>query len=249
MAVIKCLPGTKSLSDMLLYLENEGKTEDNLRSGINCTSENVETEFNIIKELYNKPTGKQYYHITQSFSPLDNIDAEKAHEIGVKWIGENIEDHQIYIVTHIDRDHLHNHFVVNSVNLETGIKLQISPKKLEHMKVSSNRICLEEGISTINLNKDFGISITDSEYRLEKRGVTPWKKNLRESIDIALNHSNDILEFVQILRDNFNIEAEFTDRSLVFRKDDENIVVRGYKLGGSYSRRGILNNIGKGVEC
>ena len=79
--------------------------------------------------------------------------------------------------------------------------------------------------------------------------MTPWKKNLRESIDIALHHSNDILEFVQILRDNFNIEAEFTDRSLVFRKDDENIVVRGYKLGGSYSRKGILKNIGKGVEC
>ena len=114
MAVIKCLPGTKSLNDMLLYLENEGKTEDNLRSGINCTSENVETEFNIIKELYNKNTGKQYYHITQSFSPLDNIDAEKAHEIGLRWIGENIEDHQIYIVTHIDREHLHNNFTSSS---------------------------------------------------------------------------------------------------------------------------------------
>ncbi len=249
MAVIKCLPGTKSLNDMLLYLENEGKTEYNLRSGINCTSENVETEFNIIKELYNKPAGKQYYHITQSFSPLDNIDAEKAHEIGLRWIGENIEDHQIYIVTHIDREHLHNHFVVNSVNLETGFKLQISPKKLEHMKESSNKICFQEGISTINLSKDFGVSVTDREYRLKKSGAVTWKSSMRESIDVALNHSNDIVEFVKILRDNFNIEAEFTERSLVFRKADENIVIRGYKLGGSYSRRGILKSINKGVEC
>lgn len=247
MAVIKCLPGTKTLENMLLYLETEGKTEDNLRSGINCTADNVETEFNIIKELYNKPKGKQYYHITQSFSPEDHIDAEKAHDIGVRWIEENIEDHQIYIVTHIDRDHLHNHFVVNSVNLENGLKLQISPKKLEDMKRSSNDICRQEGISTINLDKSYGLSVTDREYRLAKSGVKTWKSILRESIDTALTHSSDILEFVQILKDNYDIDAKFTERSVVYIMNDENLVVRGSKLGGSYSRRGILNNIGKSV--
>lgn len=243
MAVIKCLPGTKSLEEMLLYLETEGKTNDNLRSGINCTSDNVEIEFNIIKELYNKPKGKQYYHITQSFSPLDNIDAQKAHDIGVRWIEENIRNHQIYVVTHIDREHLHNHFVVNSVNLENGMKLQINPKKLEDMKKSSNEICLKEGLKTINLNKNYGVSITDREYRLEKKGVITWKNTLRESINIALSHSDNVGEFVKILKDNFAIEAEFTDRSLVYKKNDENIVIRGYKLGGSYSRKGVLKKL------
>ena len=238
MAVIKCLPGTKSLRDMLAYLENEGKTLDNLRSGINCTPLNVEVEFDIVKEMYNKPKGKQYYHITQSFSPFDDLNPLKAHEIGEKWIGKNIKNHQIYIVTHIDRDHLHNHFVINSVNLENGLKLQINPKKLEDMKRSSNEICMEEGLAVINLDKDFGVKKTDREYRLEKSGVKTWKSVFRESIDKALHHSSDILEFVNILRDNFDIETEVTERSIVYKKED--VVIRGSKLGGSYNKNGIL---------
>lgn len=241
MAVIKCLAGTKSLPDMLAYLENEGKTLDHLRSGINCTSLMVETEFNIVKEMYNKRNGKQYYHITQSFSPEDDITPERAHDIGIRWMEENIQNHQVYVVTHIDRDHIHNHFVVNSVNLEDGKKLQISPKKLQEMKESSNKICLEEGLATINLDRSFGISKTDKEYRLENSGVKTWKSYFRESITSSIEHSDNIVEFVNILKDNFDIETEFTDRSVVFKKDD--IVIRGSKLGGSYSRNGILRRI------
>ncbi|SFU61882.1 Relaxase/Mobilisation nuclease domain-containing protein [Clostridium sp. DSM 8431] len=241
MAVIKCLSGTKSLEDMLSYLENEGKTLDHLRSGINCTSSRILTEFSIVKEMYNKLKGKQYYHITQAFSPEDDITPEKAHDIGVRWMEENIQDHQIYIVTHIDRDHIHNHFVINSVNFENGKKLQINPKKLEKMKESSNKICREEGLSTINLDKSYGDSKTDKEYRLESSGVKTWKSFFRESISMSLEHSSNISEFVNILKDNFDIEAEFTDRSVVFKKED--IIIRGSKLGGSYSRSGIIKRI------
>ena len=60
MAIIKSLPATKSLSSQLKYLEKEGKTIDELKEGINCTTDNVEREFNIIKNLYNKTEGKQY---------------------------------------------------------------------------------------------------------------------------------------------------------------------------------------------
>ncbi|WP_243448094.1 hypothetical protein ACSXA9_15215 (plasmid) [Clostridium perfringens] len=54
MAVIKYLPGKKSLKSQLKYLEKEGKTLEELKIGINCTSDNIEKEFNIVKELYKK---------------------------------------------------------------------------------------------------------------------------------------------------------------------------------------------------
>ncbi|HAT4318931.1 TPA: protein rlx, partial [Clostridium perfringens] len=50
MAVIKYLPGKKSLKSQLKYLEKEGKTLEELKTGINCTSDNIEKEFNIVKE-------------------------------------------------------------------------------------------------------------------------------------------------------------------------------------------------------
>ena len=62
MAIIKSLPATKSLSNQLNYLVKEGKTVDELKEGINCTTDNVEQEFNIVKQMYAKTDGKQYYH-------------------------------------------------------------------------------------------------------------------------------------------------------------------------------------------
>jgi len=241
MAIIKSLPATKSLSNQLKYLEKEGKTIDELKEGINCTTDNVEREFNIIKDLYNKPNGKQYYHFTQAFSPEDNIKPQKAHELGREWIEGNIEGHQVYMVTHIDKNHIHNHFVINSVNMENGLKLQINPSKLMEMKKDSNRLCDREKLSKINLEPNKGISKTDSEYRLEKKGITPWKDELRQCIGFAKSQTSSIEELKEYLKDHFSIEVRETKNSISYKHPEQNKSVRGNKLGGDYTKEGLLN--------
>lgn len=241
MAIIKSLPATKSLSNQLKYLEKEGKTIDELKEGINCTTDNVEREFNIIKNLYNKTEGKQYYHFTQAFSPEDNIDPNKAHELGREWIERNIKGHQIYMVTHIDKNHIHNHFVINSVNMDNGLKLQINPSKLMEMKKDSNRLCDREKLSKINLEPNKGISKTDSEYRLEQKGITPWKDELRQCIDFGKNQTSSIEELKEFLKEHFSIEVRETKNSISYKHPEQNKSVRGNKLGGSYTKEGLLN--------
>lgn len=241
MAIIKSLPATKSLSKQLKYLEKEGKTIDELKEGINCTTDNVEREFNIIKELYSKPSGKQYYHFTQAFSPEDNINPNKAHELGREWIERNIKGHQVYMVTHIDKNHIHNHFVINSVNMDNGLKLQISPSKLLEMKKDSNYLCDRENLSKINLEKDKGVSKTDSEYRLEKKGILPWKDELRQCIDFAKNQTSNIEELKEYLKEHFSIEVRETKKSISYKHPEQNKSVRGNKLGGDYTKEGLLN--------
>lgn len=241
MAVIKSLPATKSLSNQLKYLEKEGKTVEELKEGINCTTDNVEKEFNIIKQLHNKTEGKQYYHFTQAFSPEDNITPDKAHQLGREWIERNIEGHQIYMVTHIDKNHIHNHFVINSVNMDNGLKLQISPNKLLEMKKDSNTLCNRENLSKINLEPNKGISKTDSEYRLEKKGVTPWKDELRQCIDYGKDNTRNIEELKEYLKEHFNIEVRETKNSISYKHPEQNKSVRGNKLGGDYTKEGLLN--------
>lgn len=241
MAVIKSLPATKSLSNQLNYLVKEGKTVEELKEGINCTTDNVEQEFNIIKQLHNKTEGKQYYHFTQAFSPEDNISPEKAHQLGKEWIENNIKGHQIYIVTHIDKNHIHNHFVINSVNMDMGLKLQISPSKLLEMKKDSNRLCERENLSKINLEANRGMSKTDHEYRLEKKGVTPWKDELRQCIDFGRNQTHSIGELKEFLKEHFNIEVRETKNSISYKHPEQNKSVRGNRLGGSYTKEGLLN--------
>lgn len=241
MAVVKSLPATKSLSNQLKYLAKEGKTVEELKEGINCTTDNVEQEFNIIKELHNKTDGKQYYHFTQAFSPEDNITPQKAHEIGKEWINNNIKDHQVYMVTHIDKNHIHNHFVINSVNIDNGLKLQISPSKLFEMKKDSNRLCERENLSKINLERNKGVSKTDGEYRLEKKGITPWKDELRQCIDFGRSQTKSIGELKEFLKEHFNIEVRETKKSISYKHPEQNTSVRGNRLGGNYTKEGLLN--------
>lgn len=241
MAIIKSLPATKSLSNQLKYLAKEGKTIDELKEGLNCTTDNVEMEFNIVKQLHNKTEGKQYYHLTQAFSPEDNISAEKAHQLGKEWIENNIKGNQIYMVTHIDKNHIHNHFVINSVNIDSGLKLQISPSKLFEMKKNNNMLCERENLSKVNLETNKGISKTDSEYRLEKKGVTPWKDELRQCIDFGRDQTNSIEELKEYLKEHFNIDVRETKNSISYRHPEQNKSVRGNKLGGSYTKEGLLN--------
>ena len=240
MAVIKSLPATRSLSNLLKYLEQEGKTVEELKEGINCTTDNVEMEFNIIKQLYNKTNGKQYYHFTQAFSPNDNITADKAHQLGKEWIENTIKGYQVYMVTHIDKNHIHNHFIINSVNMNNGLKLQISPHKLFEIKKDSNDICSRENLSEINLDPHRGISKTDSEYRVESTGLISWKNQLREFIDEGKSKSKNIDELKIYLKDNFEVEVIDTDRSIIYIHPQESKQVSGSKLGGNYTKKGLL---------
>lgn len=247
MAIIKSLPATKSLKKQLEYLEQEGKTLDELKVGINCTKDNVLMEFNIIKELYNKPIGKEYYHFTQSFSPQDNITAEKANKLGIEWINSVIDGHQIYMVTHIDRDHIHNHFVINSVNMNNGKKIQISPAKLFEMKRSSNKICKREGYYTINLDRNVGISKTHNEYNLERRyrlegeSVNMWKGELRETIEHVITSSRNIEEFKERLKKEHNISIREKEKDFIYVHENINREVAGKRLGGYYRKESIVN--------
>jgi len=241
LAIVKSLPATKTLTNQLKYLQKEGKTREDLKDGINCNIENIEREFNTIKLLHGNTKGKQYYHFTQAFSPEDKITPEKANELGKEWIQNNIKNHQIYIVTHIDKSHIHNHFVINSVNIEDGKKLQISPKKLFEMKIDSNRICEREGFIKIDVNKKADIKKTMAELGMESRGITTWKDELRQCIDFGIERTKSLGELKEKLESDFKISTRETKNSISFKHPEENKSVRGKKLGNKYTKEEIEN--------
>jgi len=241
LAIVKSLPATKTLTNQLKYLQKEGKTRENFKKGINCNVENVEREFNTIKLLHGKTEGKQYYHFTQAFSPEDNITPEKANELGREWIEGNIKGHQVYLVTHIDKSHIHNHFVINSVNMENGNKLQISPKKLFEMKKDSNRICEREGLIKIDVNKKADVKKTMAELGMEFRGITTWKDELRQCIDFARDRSNSLEGLKENLKENFEIIIRETKNSISFKHPEQGKSIRGKNLGNKYTKEELEN--------
>jgi len=150
---------------VLDYITDKRKTDNLLISGIECCPETALDEFLFVKRKFKKEDGRQYYHIVQSFSPEDDITPEIAHEIGVQ-LAEYFKGYQIVIATHVDKGHIHNHLVMNSVSYQTGKKFHQTREDMLRVKAYSNKLCREYGISQTE---------TKSNYN----GMPKWKRDLR----------------------------------------------------------------------
>lgn len=185
MAIVKFVAAKRTIKSALNYITNPEKTNETLISGVNCTPESAESEFDFTKRKFNKHGGREYYHIVQSFSPEDNITPEIAHEIGIKF-AEYFKGYQIVISTHCDKEHIHNHMIMNSVNFETGKKFHQSKEDLMRVKEFSNRLCIEYGLSQTEVKSDWN-------------EMPKWKVKLRNDACYAAKVSRTKEEFIRIM--------------------------------------------------
>ncbi|MEE1059614.1 MAG: relaxase/mobilization nuclease domain-containing protein [Treponema sp.] len=138
-----------SLKGIINYVLQPKKTEEQLTTGFCCDVSKALEYFKETKENFGKTKGRQYYHFVQSFPPNENITAHEAHEAAIKFAEKckKFFGFEMIIVTHKDRDHLHTHFVMNSVSFVDGHKFHITRKELAAMKELQNQICIELGYS------------------------------------------------------------------------------------------------------
>ena len=169
--------------------------------GINCSDNHKEVykEFIDTKNYHKKIDGRQYRHYIQSFNHGE-VDKEKAMNIGIEWAKKSFAGYEVYLVTHTDRDHIHNHVIVNSVNFENGSKFHETKKELEKRKELNDEICLKHGLKKIIPEKEKGQVITyDKEkYQIIKKGadITKLAQNIIEvhKISLSVNDFSDKLE-------------------------------------------------------
>jgi hypothetical protein len=173
MAIIKVAKSRSSVAGGINYVTKEAKTEKELIATKDCNPHTAIQEMNMTKEQWNKTEGRQYKHYVQSFNPKDNVTPEQAHEIGKKFMEhEKFKGHEIVMATHKDKEHIHNHFIVNSVNFENGMKYHEKKQELQNLKEYSNSLCKEQGLSIPIKGQGQGISIWDQgKYRAVERGV------------------------------------------------------------------------------
>ena len=154
MATIKAVSSKAPINTAIEYVTKEEKTEQKLQSGIGCNPETAYDEMQATKEMYNKTGGRQYKHYVQSFAPGETT-PEQAQAIGRELAENNRawQGFEVLVVTHKDREHIHNHFIVNSVSYEDGHKIQDGPKDLKNLKKQSDELCKREGLSVIDRSK------------------------------------------------------------------------------------------------
>lgn len=155
MAVIKAVNSRASIGRAIAYVTKEGKTENNIITGKDCDPFNALDDMNATKKLYGKTGGRQYKHYIQSFHKDEKITPEQAHKIACELAEKEFKGHEVLIATHIDKDHLHSHFIVNSVNFETGKKFNQSDEWLEKFKAHSDEICKRYDLTITEKGKTF----------------------------------------------------------------------------------------------
>ena len=171
-------------------------------TGINCTPQSAYTEFNNTKRLYNKTDNRLFYHFVQSFSVDENISPQTAHEIAVRFAEETEKFHgfEIVVSTHFDRDHIHSHFVMNSVNAESGRKFHITESEVEMLMQKSDVLCLEYGLSVLKPKPptERAKPMNDREYRSAEKGGS-WKIRLEAVISNVMRTAASKEHFIMLM--------------------------------------------------
>ena len=172
MAVIKAVSSKAGIGQALDYVTKEEKTEDKLVSGLHCEPDTVKDEMQATKELWGKTGGRTYKHFVHSYHEDEHITPEQAHKNAIELAKgtEAWKGHEVLIATHIDRGHIHTHFIVNSVNYENGHKLQWSKADLQNLKDRCNEQSWQQGLHVPEKGKTFAvflISLAVSVYFAE----------------------------------------------------------------------------------
>ena len=187
MAIIKLTSGKISVGIIVNYVTQKEKTEDKLISGVNCMPESVLDEFEMTKLKYNKLGGRTYYHMMQSFAVDDDITPEKAHEIGLQMAEHCFPGYQVLVATHIDRHHTHNHFVINSVNMLDGKKMNVAPQDLIAIKNYSNYLCEKNGFKT-------------TEAKTDRNREPRWKFEIKMMALRMMKESYSMSDFIEKMK-------------------------------------------------
>ena len=239
------LSATKSTSRAINYAEKRAVE----KSGLNCDVDYAKSSFKASRELYGKTDGNQGHVIIQSFKP-DEVTPEQCNQLGLELAEKLAPNHQVAVYTHNDTDHVHNHIVINSIDLETGKKFNNNKQALRDVRNFNDEVCREHVLSVPE--KDTArLRYTQTEKAIadpntKSTAQYSWKDEIREVIDQSQATNMD--EFKDHLNQH-GIEIErVTPKSITYRHLAEDKKVRGRKLGEDYNKGGIEDGFERQIQ-
>ncbi|PWJ09796.1 relaxase/mobilization nuclease domain-containing protein [Ruminococcus flavefaciens] len=192
------------MRNVLNYVSRKEKTvseDKRFVTGVNCSPETALDEMTATKNLYHKSDGRLYYHLVQSFPSRYEIEPELAHKIAVELAEKAFNKYEVIVATHIDREHIHSHFVFNSVSFEDGKKYHSNKETVEELMKLSDEICQRYGVHVLDapkkkMNIDY---LSDREYRSAKKGES-FKWELMNVINQVMKQAKSKKQFCYLMK-------------------------------------------------
>lgn len=232
----------KGLQNLLGYTVRDDKTEKQFYvTGINCDPASACKQMLQTKLQFQKTGGILAFHGYQSFAPGEATPGT-AHNIGVKLAQELWDDRfEVVVSTHLDKHHLHNHFVLNSVSFIDGKRYYDNNATYALMRQASDRLCKEYSLSVIE-NPERGKSKHYAEWKAETEGKPTWRGLIREDIDKAIASSMTMSQFIATIRKQ-GYEVKTGVKYMAVRPPGKERFVRLKSLGDDYTEDVIKQRI------
>lgn len=208
MAITKIHAIKSTLSNVILYIENPSKTDGQLLvSGYNVEPQTAALDFEItammahkVHHISCKKTSNLAYHLIQSFSPTEKITPREAHDLGRKLALEFTEGkYEFVIATHIDKGHIHNHIIINSVSFYDYKKLRTVPyRTAQQIRSISDRLCMEAQLSVIKDPQKLGQLYPTY---VQKKLTTSNRTEVRKKLNFCLERATNYAQFLQMAQE------------------------------------------------
>ena len=233
------------LQKVLHYAEQGSKTvsdeETCFVTGVNCNAETAFDEMLSVQRRFGKTGGNVAYHAYQSFK-TGEVSREECHQIGVELAKKMWGDeYQVLVSTHLDTQTLHNHFVVNAVNMWNGKKFNCNEGVYWRFRSLSDQLCSEHHLTVIKNPKG---KTPRSIYFAEKNGDPTTFNLMREAIDYSVFCSRSFDEFRNIMREQgYVVDLNPNRKYWTVRTVNSKKAVRMYRLGEDYGNEAIRRRI------
>lgn len=248
MAVTKIHPIKTTLKKAIDYICNGDKTGDEIYVTTHlCSRENAHKEFELTKKQFNSRTKTLAHHLIQSFVP-EEVSFEEAHQVGIELCDKILEGKYEYVLaTHIDKDHIHNHIIFNSIDVDEGKIYHSYYGSYMNIRNQSDRLCKEHNLSVINQEAQKEINeikrrkfVNWYDWNEDKKGKS-YKSRLQFDMDRVIQKAINWEHFLKIM-EQYGYEIKF-GKHIAFKQKNQQRFTRAKTIGTNYTEEKIKERI------
>lgn len=240
----------KSLQDVMEYATKPTKTEKRLFvTGVNCIPDIARDQMTATKRQYGKMDSFLAFHGYQSFAP-NEVTPDLAHKIGVQ-LAEELwgKRFEVIVATHLDKNHLHNHFLINSVSFFDGKRYYDNNESYALLRKTSDRLCKENELSVILNPQKKGLHY--AEWKANNEGKPTIRSMIQSEVDAVIRDSFTFKSFIDLLeKRGYTVKYGENVKYIAIKPPNSPKFIRLKSLGEDYTEEAIkqrLQNIRSGL--
>ena len=164
------------------------------------------------------------HHLIQSFSPEDNLTPEEINRIGYETMMELTGGRFKFIVaTHTDKDHVHNHILINAIDRNSDKKLIWNYALERNLRMISDRISKVAGAKIIEKRYSY------RDYK--KYRESSHKFELKQRLYFLMQQSKSFDDFLEKAKQ-LHVQIDFSQKHSRFLMTDRTMIkpIRGRQL-------------------